>query len=210
MRKTKRLLPFIAIFALLSCQSSVIHKTTVYVNFDYGNHIISIIPHTGEKIPLAAPLFGSNYYNFGKEDSKKIPPIEYDYLIPGDRFYFEHSGSGEILCTLSYPGTCSILDGSLISAKYIYTDIVEIDEDSIVRNTSGGIEGLRNYGHYDQYVIVSSDLRFVPLKEFKGETLFGSKDYSRATPCQAGAQCDPQPLPVGALFAFNPRPNNNN
>lgn len=208
MRNIKRLLPFVAIFALLSCQNEVIHKTTVYVNFDYSGHRVITDPETGDQIIVATPLFGYSYYNFGKEDSKKIPALEYDYLIPGDRFYFEHIGSGEIICLESYPASCSLLDGSLISAQYFYTNIVEIDADSIVRNESGGIKTIYNYDAYDRYVIISEDLRFVSLEEYTGETLFGSEDLSRALPCGNGTTCIPRPLALGALFSFNPRPQN--
>lgn len=209
MSKIKKLFPFVAIFALLSCQSGEIHKTTVYVNFDYGNHIFITDPETGNEIPVAAPLLQSNYYNFGKEDRKKIPAIEFDYLIPGDRFYFEHSGSGDIICTESYPGNCYFEDGLLKSAKYIYTDVVEIDEESIIRNESGGIEDLYNFCAYDRYVIISSDLQFVRLDEYEGTTLFGSKDLSRVIPRGEKARTAPQPLHLGSLFAFNPRPSDN-
>ncbi|HMM00873.1 MAG TPA: hypothetical protein PKC96_05995 [Bacilli bacterium] len=191
------LIPFLS-----SCNGSDLKTDKLYVGYDYGNISFKINPVNGEQIPVITTLFDNGYFEF--TDEVEMPALEYDFLVPGD--YLSITYEGDLLCQESYPSKLMISGERLISAEYIYTNIIEIESENISRNEDGTVSEISSCGHADEYVILDKDLNYVPLDEYDGEKLFASVDYSQIQSCPVGAWCAPScSYLFGALFAFNPR-----
>ena len=160
MKKFVLLLSFMISFC--SCKSLQVKEMTLYVNYDYGN----ILKSENMQENKALILYNSSYINFdlGKF---KIP----DNLVLGDSLtlYF----TGELYCLTSYPGQL-ILDGKLIDLKINYSEIVQINEEHIIRDENNKIIKINNYNSYDEYVIMNEERNYVQLKDYDLDVLYGS------------------------------------
>lgn len=173
------------------CGQGKNHKNIDFtVNYQYDS---AEVEHDNSNVAMRQ--FGGSFLNLD------FPTPEYDLLIPGDHLILETTG-GSFVCDSANPSTCNLESGELISAKYSYTQTLKV---SFEKNSDG--VRIDNCVDYDKYVILDKSLHYIPLNQYTGEVLYGSIDNSRATCyCPKGVICDPCPLSLGGLFAFDPRP----
>jgi hypothetical protein len=170
-------------FSLFSCSSST-HEYDLIVNYAYD-----------VKEDSAVQLYQGAYLVF--EDNGQ--QVDHLFLVPGDKAIVNYKG--DLYCTESYPGNCTLASDKFVSISYVYTTIREIDMNDVREDVNDGGEPLAGYGYYDEYVIMDKEtLSYIPLSEYDSDILYASEDTSRLP-----EKGDLEPFPLGGLFAFNPR-----
>ena len=190
------LIPFLS-FLLFGC-SNVSNTYTFHLTYDYGTITQRENPETGEHTPIITSLWDGGFLDMDFDDDTR----EHDFLVPGDTLTIEYTG--ELLAQESYPARWVIEDGEVTNVEYSWTTIVEIPSENIVKENDR-ITSISNYSYPDNYVVLDKEMNYIALDEYEGNLLFGSYDSSRETNCPEGCLCEPQPYPLGTLFAFNPR-----
>lgn len=178
----------------VSC-SPKINMSIFTAGYDYGHHLAREDPITGEKVPIAALLFDNGILGFSVEEPKQ-------QLIAGDKLFLRYTG--ELRSQATYPSTHRIEKGEVIEAEYRYTTTLKLLPECWKKDDSGQIVGFTCYSCTVEYVITDEEMNFVPLKNYTGTDLFASF----GTPVEDDG-CLPELRPLAALYAFDPRPNQN-
>lgn len=127
------------------CGQEKNHKNIDFtVNYQYG---LAWVEH--DNLNVAMRQFGGSFLNLD------LPTPEYDLLIPGDYLILETTGAS-FVCNNANPSTCDLESGELISAKYSYTQTLEVS----FEKTSNGVR-IENCVDYDKYVILDKSLHYI-------------------------------------------------
>ena len=155
---------------------------------------------TGEK--LAALLFNDSYYSFSEVIKLEKP------VVAGDQLVITVESNSEDICTLLYPGRCTI-HGKVKSVVHLKTLVNAIHvDDATIGEIATQIK--RGYLLDNEYVILDEEGRYCPLDEYDGHDLYISWDKKKKEEkcvCPEGASCGPCPIYVAGLYAYDPRPN---
>ena len=151
--------------------------------------------HNSEDEGLAKILFDNAFYSF--DSSVKIETT----IVAGDQLSITFNSKYKIVCQTTYPGNCHV-KGDIKSYKLIETQIFQITFESAndIRT---------NYKLDNDYVVLDEEGRYVSLSEFDGDMLYLSQDLQRTQnncSCPDGAECEPCPIYVAGIYAYDPRP----
>lgn len=154
---------------------------------------------SGEK--LASLLFDGSYYSFFDELTLEEP------LVAGDQLNVTIGNITEDFCLSLYPARCTV-NGEIKTYTHIKTEIVGVgvDDGTIGENARTIRE---SYILDNEKVILDKEGRFVPLEDYDGQRIYLSVNKNKtetSCSCPEGAQCEPCPLFIAGLYAYNPRP----
>ena len=186
-------------FLLTGCNvankpSSTSDKHTLVL--DYGfvfNHV-----QNQKEEQLAKLLLNDSYYSFPSEISIEEP------IVAGDQLSITFDGEYDGICLETYPVQCTIT-GTIKSYRLIQTQVIGL----LVDGASTAV-AIRNSGYVldNEYVILDEEGRYTSLDEYDGSNIFLSVDQRKTKDyctCPEGAQCEPCPIYISQLYAYNPR-----
>lgn len=157
---------------------------------------------TAEGEQLATLLFNDSYYSFSSELRIDKP------IVAGDQLSIVFNGDYEYVCRETYPAQCDVR-GEIKSHSLIETKIIGVHvDDASIRSAKDSING--SYILDNEYVILDEKGKYTTLDNYKGNDLYLSENIKKMTElctCPKGAQCEPCPIYIAGLYAFNPRPN---
>lgn len=139
----------------------------------------------------ATLLYNESYYSFPSDIKLDVP------LVAGDQLYINFDGEYEVICDESYPSRCEI-KGKIASYSLNETLIQMIPVDELVDG----------YLLDNQYAILDEEGRYVSLDTYEGNELYISENLKKKKEycnCPDGVMCDPCPIYVAGLYAYNPR-----
>ena len=181
---------------LTGCQgnSSSIGEHTLVLNYGFVfNHIQN---QQGEK--LAKLLLNDCYYKFSSDIELDKP------AVAGDQLSITFDGDYSILGFSTGPGDCTVTgtikDYSLIETQIIGLLVDEASMEAAIRNSGYVLD--------NEYVILDKEGRYTTLDEYPGSNLFLSVNQRKMAEyctCPEGAQCEPCPIYIAGLYAYNPR-----
>ena len=174
--------------------SSISSKHTLVL--DYGFVFNHVQNQKGEQ--LAKLLLNDSYYSFPSEISIEEP------IVAGDQLSITFDGEYDGICLETYPAQCTIT-GTIKSYRLIQTQVIGL----LVDGASMAV-AIRNSGYVldNEYVILDEEGRYTSLDEYNGSNIFLSVDQKKTKDyctCPEGAQCEPCPIYISQLYAYNPR-----
>ena len=174
--------------------SSISSKHTLVL--DYGFVFNHVQNQQGEQ--LAKLLLNDSYYSFPSEISIEEP------IVAGDQLSITFDGEYDGICLETYPAQCTIT-GTIKSYRLIQTQVIGL----LVDGASMAV-AIRNSGYVldNEYVILDEEGRYTSLDEYNGSNIFLSVDQKKTKDyctCPEGAQCEPCPIYISQLYAYNPR-----
>ena len=174
--------------------SSTSDKHTLVLGYGFVfNHVQN---QKGEQ--LAKLLLNNSYYSFSSEINIEEP------IVAGDQLSITFDGEYDEICLETYPAQCTIT-GTINSYHLIQTEVLGL----LVDDTSMAV-AIRNGGYVldNEYVILDEEGRYTSLDEYDDSNIFLSvnkKKMEEYCTCPEGAQCEPCPIYVSQLYAYNPR-----
>lgn len=181
---------------LVGCSLSSNKEYTLVLNAGFVfNHI-----QTQEGEELAKLLLNDAYYVFSSEIKLDKP------LVAGDQLSISFDGQYEAICRETYPAQCTVT-GTIKNYSIIETQIrgIHVDDTTIANAIKNGGFVLDN-----EYVILDEEGRYTSLNDYNGSDIFLSYNQKKMVEyctCPKGAQCQPCPIYVAGLYAYNPRSN---
>lgn len=147
---------------------------------------------------LAKLLLNYSYYSFSSEINIEEP------IVAGDQLSITFDGEYDDICFETYPAQCTIT-GTIKSYHLIQTEVLGL----LVDDASMAV-AIRNSGYVldNEYVILDEEGRYTSLDEYDDSIIFLSvnkKKTEEYCTCPEGAQCEPCPIYISQLYAYNPR-----
>lgn len=153
-----------------------------------------------ENEKIACLLFNGGYYSFPNE-------IKIDKtLVAGDQLSITFYGDYSVICQEIYPSIC-VVEGEIKSYTLIETRVRSIHiNDTTIKDIAN--EFKKSYILDNEYVILDEEGRYTTLDSYEGHDLWLSENKRKMTElntCPEGAQCEPNPIYIAGLYAYDPR-----
>ena len=176
-------------------KTSSLNKERTLV-LDYGFVFNHIQNQDGEQ--LAKLLLDDSYYSFPSEIKIDEP------IVAGDQLSITFDGEYDGICLETYPAQCTIT-GTIKSYHLIQTEVLGL----LVDGASMAV-AIRNSGYLldNEYVILDKEGRYTSLDEYNDSNIFLSVNKKKTEgycTCPEGAVCEPCPIYISQLYAYNPR-----
>lgn len=194
--KNKPTISIVLPLLLMGCNVANKPSSTSTLVLGYGFVFNHVQNQEGEQ--LAKLLLNDSYYSFSSEINIEEP------IVAGDQLSITFDGEYDDICFETYPAQCTIT-GTIKSYHLIQTEVLGL----LVDGASMAVT-IRNSAYVldNEYVILDEEGRYTSLDEYDGSNIFLSvnkKKTEEYCTCPEGAQCEPCPIYISQLYAYNPR-----